>query len=300
MMPRKKRRMIAISSIVITVIIILLTLILLYINTDMFKSSQTLFSKYLENGILKMNTAYQSIGNDEYENRLKGNKYTSNTQIKVNYTEGLGTSIENTQNNINQLKLTLDGQTDLANLYDYQDIKLFSNEEKAFEVEYVNKQNEVGIRFPELFKEYTTIENGEVKETLKLAGYTDEQLKNIPEQINLHMNLKELINFSEEEIETIKEKYLNLLVQGVGKERYSKQSNSVITVKEKKIATNAYIITLTKEELNNIYITMLENLKEDEIILTKLDKISEMTKFIGKENLRDDFKEHLKENRGNY
>ena len=48
MMPRKKRIALAIAIPSIIVIIIIITGILLYLNTDMFKSNKTLFLNILE------------------------------------------------------------------------------------------------------------------------------------------------------------------------------------------------------------------------------------------------------------
>ena len=37
--------------------------------------------------------------------------------MKINYTENIGTSSENTQNSVNQLKLNVQSQTDESNQY---------------------------------------------------------------------------------------------------------------------------------------------------------------------------------------
>ena len=47
MIPRKKRRLILIISILLVILMIFTAFVLVYINTDMFKSNKTLFMKYL-------------------------------------------------------------------------------------------------------------------------------------------------------------------------------------------------------------------------------------------------------------
>ena len=51
MIPRKKRRLILIVSIILVILILLVAFLLIYINTDLFKSNKTLFMKYLEKNI---------------------------------------------------------------------------------------------------------------------------------------------------------------------------------------------------------------------------------------------------------
>ena len=126
MMTRKKRRTLVVVIIAVILLIIAVACVLLYVNTDMFKSSQTLFLKYTGKGIKNLGTITQVISN-EYDEQLETNPYTSNTQIKVNYIENLGTTAESTENSINSLQLTIDGQTNKQEQYDYKDIKLLKD-----------------------------------------------------------------------------------------------------------------------------------------------------------------------------
>lgn len=67
---------------------------------------------------------------NEYDKLLEQNQYITQTQVKVNYTENIGRSLENTKNSNNQLKLKINGQTDRKNQYNYQDIRLLKKDEK--------------------------------------------------------------------------------------------------------------------------------------------------------------------------
>lgn len=118
-------------------------------------------------------------------------------------------------------------------------------------------------------------------------GYTEEQIANVPETINLNEDLLNELKFSNEEIQSLVDKYFGIIVQGVSQENFSKQSNQIINIKNQAYTTNAYILTLTKEQLNNIYINILQNLKEDEIILSKLDVLKNKTNMDLKESLKN-------------
>ena len=271
-MTRKKRRTLIVVIIAVILLIIAVACVLLYVNTDMFKSSQTLFLKYTGKGIKNLGTITQVISN-EYDEQLETNPYTSNTQIKVNYIENLGTTAESTENSINSLQLTIDGQTNKQEQYDYKDIKLLKDNNQEMQVEYIQENNNYGLRFSDSFNQFAMIENSNLKNLYKNMGYTDEEVANIPDSISINENLFNDINFSSEEIETLKEKYLNVITQNISKDNFSKLSNQNITINNQSYIADGYALTLTKEQLNNMYVNLLETLKQDEIILGKIDNL---------------------------
>lgn len=274
MMTKKKRKTLIISSLIMVVLIIVTSLTILYLNTDMFKSNQTLFLKYFGKNIENIKQIENILKKTQYENILKNSKYIEEAEIKVNYTEDYGTTLENTSNSINSLKLKIEGQVDNINQYNYKDIKLLKDNEKILEVEYAQTDNTHAIRFSDLFKQYILVENNNLKEILKKMGYSEEEIENLPEIIEIKKeDIVDSIKFSDEEILELEEKYVNILNNNFTKENFSKQTNKIISINQKEFKVNAYILRLTNEQLNNIYIDVLEKLKEEEIILTKLNKI---------------------------
>ena len=271
MMTRKKRRMITIGIPIVCVIILLAIFIVLYLNTDMFKSNQTLFFKYFGKNYENINHIEEIITNDEYNKVFQSNKYSQSSELKINYTENYGTTSENADNAINKLKLIIDGETDVEKGYQYKEITLFNNEEINTEIEYIKKDNTYGVKFSDLFKQYITVENNNLKELFEKLGYSEEDTQNIPDSIEIK-NIQDL-KFSKDELEKLKDKYLNLVKEKISKDKFSKKNNQTITINDKNVLANVYIITLTKEQLNNIYLDILQSLKEDETILKKIEQI---------------------------
>ena len=292
MMPRKKRKTLAIVISVAIILIIAIVGILLYLNTDMFKSNQTLFLKYIGKNTENVKDIEKVFDNTDYNNFLQTNKYTEKSEIKINYTEGLGTTLENTDNNINKLELTIDGQTDKANKYDYKNIKLLNDQNQLMGIEYIQNDNNYGIRFSDLFKQFLLVKNENLKDFFKKLGYTDEQLENISDTIEIENNNFDNFKFTEE-IESLKEKYLNIINQNFAKDKFKKQSNQTIEINQKNIVANEYTLQLTKEELNNFYVKILENIKQDDIILGKIDKLQE--KYIKTSDNTTNLKEQIVE-----
>ena len=298
MMPRKTRRMIIMIAMVVLLSIVAIAFLLLYMNTDMFKSNATLFMKYMGQNLENMEEVYNGIGTSDYHTLLQQNKHTNETQVKVNYTSNIGTSIENTENSINQLQLKINGQTDKNNGYNHQNIHLLSNDEQVSEIEYIQNGITYGIKFSDLFSQYILADNENVKELFRKMGYTEEQLENIPDTLEFNNDLKSIFEFSKEEKENLKTKYSSIINSNVSKDNASKQKNQTIQMDGKDIKTNSYILTLTKEQLNNIYIKILEEAKQDEMILTKIDNLQMMLnpyQFAQTQNLREEFVNKIEE-----
>ena len=117
MMTKKKRRLVLIIIIVLILVMLAATFLVLYLNTDMFKSNQTLFVKYIGKNADNLRALESIINETEYEGQLTTKPYNIDMEATVNYTQNIGTTEENANNGINQLKLTVEGQTDNNNGY---------------------------------------------------------------------------------------------------------------------------------------------------------------------------------------
>ena len=130
-MSRGRRIKIIIISISIVIIAIIITCVTLYFTTDMFKSNEMLFSKYLGKAAQNLETILVNEKEEAYANTLNNNKYTSTTELTANYTSGMGTTAQNNDNVINDWKLTVNGKTDKLNGMDYKDFLLQKGEENV-------------------------------------------------------------------------------------------------------------------------------------------------------------------------
>ena len=149
-----------------------------------------------------------------------------------------------------------------------------------------------------MFEEYVVSENTNLKDLFRRMGYSDEQLQNIPDSINLDTEILKELKFSDEELSSLGQKYVGIISQNVADTNFSKQSNQNVNINGQNYIANAYILTLTKEQLNNIYVNLLENIAEDEIILSKFDimqnKINELSLGKVSLNLREDIVNRIK------
>ncbi len=292
MIPRKKRIAISISAIVLIVLIIIGILVALYLKTDAFKSKETLFRKYLMQNfdIIKI---FNNSNNLELENTLNNSKYLSQIEGKIQYIENIEdtgntenlvdeqntTTTENvanevtTENNnpINNVKIKINSNIDKTNNYDYKDMLIENGDEKIAGFEYLKEDNMAGIRLNGI-KQFVSVKENEENQILNLL-----QIKNI-QNLSENIDISSILNFTEEEKQTLANTYVGIIQTNIPKDRYYKQSNSLITVNNKDVKTNAYGVKLTIEEYNNLHIKILEQIMQDEIILTKIDLIENKLK----------------------
>ena len=284
-MARKKRITIITIAIVLVIAIIIGILAFLYIKTDAFKSNETLFAKYLVQNF-DIIEVWENSKNTDIENLLDTNKYTSQIEGKIEYTENIGTSNEKQSSSVNNVGIKITSNIDKSNNYNYSDISIGTENEKLVGLEYLNEDDKYGIRLKDIQQFVSIKKDDETQES---------ELKNI-EKLTENIDVQSIIKFSDEEKQTLKNTYLEIIKNKVSKEKYHKQSNSLITVNNKDMQTNAYYIEFTLEECNNLYIKILEQIARDEIILSKVDLIEEQIKEIDEDydgNLRENFVDNI-------
>lgn len=275
MTPKNKRTLIIVGPI-IALAIIILVIVILYLTTDFLKSKKDLFLKYMSQNVDAAKIVIDNKSEKEYSNLLKQNKNESKMEINATYTENINTSQENKNNDLNKLKLSIDSQSEYMNNYEYKDIRLIYNNASMIRTEYIKENEKYGLRFPERFNQFLTVENQNLKQIATQAGFSEELTEIIPENIQEY-DINNVFSLSDEEIETLKNRYSNVIKNNIPKNKYSKQKDALITIGEQSINSTAYSITLTQEEANDIYIKLLEELKEDDIIKNKLSQMEPLS-----------------------
>lgn len=275
-MSRGRRNKIIIISISVVILIILVICIFLYFTTDMFKSNDVLFAKYIQSAAQNIEGLLKDEQGEAYNNSLRNNKYTSKTEITADYTQGMQTTAENKDNVINQLKFVINGKVDEQNGIDYKDFILQKEDQKVSEMEYLKSGDKYGLRFTDLFGKYLAVEN--------------QNLKEVASKLNMNTNIPDRIEqidwqgmaFTDEEINAMNETYSQVMLEKFDKTKFTSLKETDVTVGNNTFTTNAYTLNLTKEELNNIYISILEQMKQDEQILNRIDTID---KFLNPEGM---------------
>lgn len=255
---------------ILIIVIIILSLLLItgglfayaYFYTDLLKSEQELFAKYLVKNLESLKQITNTSTLDRIGNTLNQNKYEATTTFNI-------------KNDMLNGELKIESQNDKTNMKTYKDITISSDGEKLIELEYMQENDLYYLRFPDAIKQFLSIENNNLKQLAQNFGIDQEILQQVPENINFEKYSLEKILLTDEEKNIEIQKYLNLLYENIAKDKYSKNKNVVITVNGNTITTNAYILTLNSQDIKDLQIKILEQVKQDEIILNKLQNIQE-------------------------
>ena len=281
-MPRKKRIAILVTVAILIILIIIGILGYLYLKTDVFKTKEMLFAKYLTQNFEKI-SILENESEEEIKTQLDNNKYTSQIIGTLEYTEN--------ESNINNVKIKVDSNIDNINNYDYKDISIEDENNKLLGFEYLKQDETYGIRLNDI-QQFVSIEKN------KENNNTDETKIYTIEELTSKIDTNSIFNFTEEEKQELANTYLKIIKSNITSDKYYKQPNALITVNNKSIQTNAYYIKLTIEEYNNLIIKMLEQIKKDEIILSRIDLIEDEIKqkyseYQQEESLRTKFVNYI-------
>lgn len=290
-MARKTRIALMITAIVLTILIIIGILGFLYLKTDVFKTNEELFAKYFMKGF----DAIDVIKNEDtlgIENTLETNKYTSELKGNVEYTTNLGTDSEDKNSSINQIGINVKSDIDKTNNYKYQDISISSENEKYVGLEYLKENKDYGVRLNDV-KQFISNDDEENK-LFKDIGIENFNI------ITTETDIKSIFDFTEEEKQTLMNTYAGTITANISKNKYYKQTNTLITMENGDVQTNAYGIKTTIEEYNNLYIKILEKIEKDEIILSRIDSIEKEIKqkypnYESDKSMRDKFVASIEE-----
>lgn len=265
-------------KLILIIIIILIFLVatvggILFFATDLLKSDEILFKKYLAQDIQNIAEVFDFKNEEMYIDYIKENDYTENTDIDLSYIEN-----ENDQEEIYNIKTeSIKNNSDKSY---YKSIKASYGTEELANIDLL-RQNEVyGFRLTDLVQQFVSIENATMYYVVTNLGYNGNYFQ---EKMNFdEIRVNGLFNFSEEEIQKLKEDYFNVIFSDIDSKSYSSKNKVLITLyNQESITAKQYSLTISKTDLDKIYKKILNQAINDEIILSKLEKIDNEIKKIG-------------------
>lgn len=268
---RRNKKIIVIISIVLILAIASAVFAYLYLMTDIFKSNQELFAKYFGQNEEMLQKIIDLKTIEVYKNLKNENKYESNTNIKINYSEGGEIS-----NPLNNLTAKIGIQKDNQEQYTYLDGQILYDDEEYLETEFIKEQDVYGIRFPYAIQQFITAKNDEnITEIMSDIGFNTKQSEGL-------INLFESKTNNNEEINTLKNKYLDIVRSTIIKGEFSKQKNAIITYNNNTVNANAYTVLLSSKQVENMLIEILNNVKSETDLIDKESDIKTIDETINK------------------
>lgn len=261
-MQRKRKGLIIALIITAVIIAIAVVFTILFFTTDIFKNGQQTFLQAMSKNIEMFNTLSNEniITQEDFRNT-----YSYNSTGTINGTISQGTVTQNVT-----LKTT--ARRDANTERYYADIALQNAGQDILKYSYIECNDVYAIKCDDVLANYVGIRNSDLKEYARKIGVSEEEINNIPDQIDFEA-LKGAFNLSKEEKEQLQSIYLDAITNSIPQDKFQKVGKESITVNNLSCNANKYTLTLNGEEIKKLLINLLNTAKSDEIsmnILTKL------------------------------
>ena len=256
-MDRKTRNLLIIIGVVI-IAIIAIAGVILYSQNLILTSKKDEFQKAFNLSFSQISEFINYNPEKDYTDELESVDYTEDTKINIDYQKNDTTFEEYTAD----ITGTTINTTDKA----YKDITLRYGDSEILNLEYLQENDELGINFLDIPNRFIAVENNQLGDLLSKLGIETININSIDKS-----EILSLLDFTEEEKQTLIETYINIIVNETTEDSYTYQSNVTLSIDENQtIDAEQYTLTLGDSQIRRIVENVLNQLKNDEIILNKL------------------------------
>lgn len=264
-MKNNKSKKVLIIGIIVLVIILILGAMYLIFATNMFKSNKDLFFKYA-NQIFDNEIGFIDNKIEQYNEKKKNTIFEHEGKLTVDInSENLD---ETVLKHINNASISFAGNVDNSNNKLEELIKINYSDSVNFPFMIKRINGQVGIKLNELSKRYFIANEEDLSSLFTKAINQDNTTYGNDYSNNFNISLNPLdflnIEFSSQEKENIKNRYLPIIKNNLGESNFTKVS----TVKGE-----GYSLKLDNNKFKEILIKILEEIKNDDSILDKFNSI---------------------------
>lgn len=271
------------KKIVLFFIILLLIVLIIaggayaYIATDLLKSPDMLFKKYLlsqASEISKFNVGPYKDGYERMKKEKAEIKFVGKNEYNLGTTQDLDEDSEK-----KYLETTLTLKTDYPNKNLSVNIDSKLDGEEYLKLDLVGSKDALGLKIEDLHEKYITIENRDLKKLAKTFNVDENTINMIPDklpEITLTEASKKML------LEEIKNIISNEL-SSVGTNSYTQEKYVIDNYNGEKFEGNKYVLTTSSKKFNEMIYNCAIKLCENEQIRSELNSDELLNKL--KENI---------------
>lgn len=253
----------------------------LYAKTDLFKTNEQLFYKYL----LKTKLIDDEI-TQRYEKTIQNinsSNYSSNGNINCSIAANNNTTnIANIQNLFSIKYNTL--QNKLLK-QSYADFNVIANDQNMITIRYLKDNNIYALKSDSIINKYLAVQNSNLREFATKLEI--ENAQELPDSIP-QMSLEEFFKVDDETLKNMISTYSKVLTNKLESNSFTKTTNSD--------GTKSIELSLTQQEVANIIKAILETMKNDEATLNLIiEKASLLQYELNVDSLKTSIQEQIDE-----
>ncbi len=261
----KARKIILIMIIVLLLVVIIAGGAYAFLATDMFKTPDQLFKKYLISDVIQV-SKFNSEPYGEASKRMQNEpvEITSKSTISHNLSES---NLNEENDNEAKVTSTVTYKSDIPNKNQALSIDLKNNDEDFFGLDFLITDNTYGIHVDELHDKYIAVENRDFKKIAETFGVDEEIIDTIPDSIpEFSFTSEEKAKLSE-----IAQNYLNKIFNQIDTNSYTKEKYTIDNFDGESFSGNKYTLTISEIKLGNIIKNAYKDLLQDQEFMSLLE-----------------------------
>lgn len=284
----------------------------LFFFTDIFDflkpSNETFVSqaKKLMGMTEKEESSYSNYIESIESFKIQDSSYTANTEISMNLDLNLdpttsseeGMTVEEFEEILNSSSIKLSESYDSESKAMSTNVALSNNNEDIISLSALLKDQSINVSSSQLYDKSLTFDLTKLETFLQQnnISYDADTLKLIINSMNTTEStvspdaIYDLLYISEDDYNSLKDNYENLLTDVIDEENYTTEKNKKVSVNGEEVKTTAYSLTLTGEDAYNSLTELVNKIEEDDtlkdLIVNKYSDVKDLTSSVS--NLSED------------
>lgn len=241
-----------IIGIIAIIAIIAIALVAIYFTTDLFKTNQQIFYKYIsKTQIVNPNLGQvYNLAND----KITKNSSSSLGELSLSYLAS-NPEVAGVLDVDNIFTIKENGLENKLLNQSYKDITISENEQNIITLKYLRDGNTYAIGADNILAKYLAVENANLKELFTKFGMED--VSDVPDSIT--NNYEEVFKIDKTTLDTLKATYYKVIYENINEGNFYKTKNED--------GTETIGVSLTEQEIANIIKLILETAKNDNTLL---------------------------------
>lgn len=225
-----------------------------YFVTDLFKTPEQLFKKYLLSNVLQLAQVNVAPFNEiEERSETEVTEYTLNIGFDPQKIEGIEET-EEAEKYDGKVILT----TDIPNRNKNLEILVNKANKEFFNGKIALTDETFGVKVPDLYDNYLAVENRDFKKIAETFNLPEEIIAQIPDKLPSAMTEEE-----QELLNQLSTKFITKITEPFGENSYIAEKNLVITINGKEILSDRYTLAVSSQTIYNSFTTAISELLED-------------------------------------
>ncbi len=253
---------------IVTIIVIVLlaaagTVAGLYFFTDMLKTNDQLFAKYVSqvSGLDTILDVDNLKAQEEFKNT---NSHTSTGNLSIN--------IQDTQNGNSNFVIATNSKYDATNKRTLAEAIIKNGQEDLAKFSFINSTNVYAIKCEDVYENYIGIRNAELKKFARNLGMPDDTVAQIPDLISLEAE-KQVEVLTEQDKKYLVDAYSSIITNVITADKYTKTEQTSLDINGTTYNAQGYTLTIEGNDFKTILTNVLNKARQDATTLEIINNV---------------------------